>query len=133
MQVIHEKRFDKRKEMVFNSGILVMGKDKTLTTKFDLQTMAEFSVAVEILGARSINALVHQMVKQKIREAKGMISSEEFAEMVEAQKEKTLKRSEMKIKEHQNRVEILGKIDPTAKGTLPMFEIDLNDKKKKSS
>lgn len=121
--------------MVFNSGILVMQKDKTLTTKFDLQTMAEFSVAVEILGARSINALVHQMVKQKIREAKGMVSNEEFAQMVEAQKEKTLKRSEMKVQERlrmkDQSVEILGEIDPKGGKDLPYFEIDLTENKKK--
>ncbi len=84
-----------------------MKKDKTLTTRFDLQTMAELSVAVEVLGSRSINALVHQLVIGKIREAKRLISEEEFAERVEAQKEISLERSRTKSKE---RLEILGEI-----------------------
>lgn len=74
-------------------------KDKTLTTRFDLQTMVEFSVAVELLGARSINALIHQMVHQKIKKAKKLISAEQFEKMVEAQKKETLLRSEKKSNE----------------------------------
>ena len=54
-------------------------KDKTLTTRFDAQTMAEFSVAADLLGFRSINALVHQLVYQKINEAKQTTNAEEFA------------------------------------------------------
>ena len=74
-------------------------KDKTLTTRFDLQTMVEFSVAVELLGARSINALIHQMVHEKIREGKGLTSAEQFEKMVENQKKETLLRSEKKSNE----------------------------------
>ena len=79
-------------------------KDKTLTTRFDLQTMVEFSVAVELLGARSINALIHQMVHQKIKEAKSSTSAEQFEKMVENQKKETLSRSERKSNEHLARV-----------------------------
>lgn len=84
-------------------------KDKTLTTRFPTQTMVELSVAAEILGFRSINALVHQLVHQKIREAKELVSSEEFAAKAEAQKKITQKRSRMKAKE---RLEMIGEIVP---------------------
>lgn len=84
-------------------------KDKTLTTRFPTQTMVEFSVAAEILGFRSINALVHQLVMQKIREAKNTVEPEEFAAMVEAQKKITNKRSKMKSRE---RLEMLGELVP---------------------
>lgn len=84
-------------------------KDKTLTTRFPTQTMVEFSVASEILGFRSINALVHQLVMQKIREAKSMVEPEEFEKMVEAQKRITNRRSRMKAKE---RLEMLGELVP---------------------
>lgn len=95
-----------------------MEKDKTLTTKFDLQTMAEFAVAAEILGARSINALVHLMVKQKIREARGLVSEEEFQNMVERQKEITLERSERKSRE---RLELVGKLKPKSDKSIPVL------------
>ena len=81
-------------------------KDKTLTTRFDLQTIVEFSVAVELLGARSINALIHQMVHQKIKEAKNLISAEQFEKMVENQKKETLSRSEKKSNEHLAKVSV---------------------------
>lgn len=78
-----------------------------MTTRFDLQTMAEFAVAVEVLGARSINAMVHQMVTQKIREAKDLVSAEEFAERVDRQKKETMKRSKKKAKEY---LEMIGEL-----------------------
>lgn len=84
-------------------------KDKTLTTRFDSATWAEFTAAVEVLGFRSINALVHQLVMQKIREAKNLVSAEEFETIVEAQKRETQKRSRMKTKE---RLEMIGELVP---------------------
>lgn len=78
-----------------------------MTTRFDLQTMAEFAVAVEVLGVRSINAMVHQMVTQKIREAKDSISAEEFEERVARQKKETMKRSKKKAKEY---LEMIGEL-----------------------
>lgn len=87
-------------------------KDKTLTTRFPTQTMVEFSVAADLLGFRSINALVHQLVMQKIREAKNLVPAEEFERLVEAQKKETQKRSRMKSKE---RLEMLGELVPDSK------------------
>lgn len=84
-------------------------KDKTLTTRFDSETWAEFTAAVEILGFRSINALVHQLVMLKIREAKNTVSAEEFQAMVGEQKKQTQKRSKVKMKE---RLEMLGELVP---------------------
>lgn len=84
-------------------------KDKTLTTRFDSQTMAELNVSADVLGFRSLNALVHQVVMQKIREAKAQISAEEFSRLVEAQKRETNKRSRIKSKE---RLEMLGELVP---------------------
>ncbi len=78
-----------------------------MTTKFDLQTMVEFSVAVELLGARSINALIHQMVHEKIREAKSLTSAEQFEKMVESQKKETLSRSEKKSNERLARLGVV--------------------------
>lgn len=87
-------------------------KDKTLTTRFDLQTMAEFSVAVNLLGARSINAMVHQIVHQKIREAKNLTSADEFEQLVEIQKKETISRSKKKSKEY---LEMQGELTPRSK------------------
>ena len=85
-------------------------KDKTLTTRFDSQTMAELSVAAELLGFRSLNALVHQLVYQKINEAKKISSAEDFAALVEAQKIASENRSEMKSRE---RLEMIGELRST--------------------
>lgn len=92
-------------------------KDKTLTTKFTMEMMAEFKAAVEILGARSINAMVHQMVSRKILEAKKLVSDEEFQEIYEEQVKSIKKRSRKKSKERKDldaRVKIIGEIDPKA-------------------
>lgn len=105
-------------------------KDKMLTTRFDLQTMAEFSVAVELLGFRSINALVHQMVHGKIREAKAAVSAEEFARLVEAQKQETSERSAKKSKE---RLENIREIMPTGQKTIPILPGGAHIEKKKAS
>jgi len=104
-----------------------MKKDKTLTTRFDLQTMAEFAVSADILGARSINALVHQLVIGKIREAKRLVSDEEFAALVERQKTESLERSRIKSKE---RVEILGVLSGASKLERPLLEIGETREKK---
>lgn len=84
-------------------------KDKTLTTRFDTQTMAELNVSVGILGFRSLNAMIHQIVMQKIREAKNLVAPEEFSKLVEAQKKESNRRSKMKVKE---RLEMLGELAP---------------------
>ena len=55
-----------------------MGQNKLLTVKFPEKTLAEFHAASEILGARTTSALVHQFALQKIREAKNLVSKEEF-------------------------------------------------------
>lgn len=57
-------------------------KNKLLTTGLDERMMAEFSAAAKVLGARSINALVHQMVHEKIIEAKAKTDAQTFAEVV---------------------------------------------------
>ncbi len=106
-----------------------MKKDKTLTTRFDLQTMAEFAVSVDILGARSINALVHQMVHNKIREAKKLISEEEFTALVERRKKESLIRSKTKSKE---RLEILGELLPRSDKGIKILPDARIDKKKAS-
>jgi len=106
-----------------------MEKDKTLTTRFDSQTMAEFAVAAELLGARSINALVHQLVMNKIREAKGFVSEEEFTSRVGEQKKKSLVRSQMKSKE---RLEILGEILPRGETSIKVLPSAAKVEKKKA-
>lgn len=93
-------------------------KDKTLTTRFDSQTMAELNVSVEILGFRSLNALVHQIVMQKIREAKNLVAAEEFSKLVDAQKRETQKRSKIKSKE---RLEMLGELLPSSSTSIPVL------------
>ncbi len=81
---------------------------KILTTPFDSEDYAELSAAVEILGHRSLNAFVHQLVMLKIREAKSLVSPEEFAEIVQANKKAIGKRSKIKTKE---RLEMLGELN----------------------
>jgi hypothetical protein len=102
---------------------------KTLTTRFDNETYAEFSAAVEILGFRTINSLVHQLVTGKIREAKKLLSDKEFAEIVERQKAGINKASRKKSKE---RLEMLGELAPKSRAKTPVIEIDVgkNDKKR---
>lgn len=106
-------------------------KDKTLTTRFSLDVMADFSAAVEILGARSINAMVHQMVMEKIREAKQLVSEEEFQKVVEEKIESIEKRSKMKSKE---RLEMIGEILPKGKKTIKVITQPAHvENKKKAS
>ena len=89
-----------------------MAKDtKTLTTRFDAQTWAEFSAAVEVLGFRSINSLVHQLVMTKIREAKDAVDAAEFQQIVEDQKKQIQKRSKLKTRERQEMIGALPKKD----------------------
>ena len=104
-----------------------MKKDKALVTRFDLQTMAEFSVAADVLGFRSLNALVHQMVHLKISEARKQISAEEFEKLVKAQKKETLVRSETKSKE---RLEILGELLPRSDKGIKVLPNVKTEKKK---
>lgn len=113
-------------------------KDKTLTTRFDSQTMAELNVSVEILGFRSLNALIHQLVMQKIREAKNLVSAEEFAALVEVQKEESQRRSEMKSSERkqirpQQTLEIIGELLPKSKKKIPLLGVEAGAEKKKRS
>ncbi len=105
-------------------------KDKTLTTRFDSQTMAELNVSVEILGFRSLNALVHQLVMGKIREAKKLVSDEEFQKLVESQKAETSERSKIKSKE---RLEILGEIMPRGETSIKVLPSAAKVERKKAS
>lgn len=103
---------------------------KILTTPFDSEDYAELSAAVEILGHRSLNAFVHQLVMQKIREAKQLVSSEEFAKIVKANKEAIGKRSKIKTKE---RLEMIGELAPRSAKKMPIIEVVAEDQKKKKS
>lgn len=102
-------------------------KDKTLTTRFDSQTMAELNVSVEILGHRSLNALVHQLVTGKIREAKKLIPEDEFTRRVEAQKKESLEYSRTKSRE---RLEILGELLPRSDKGIQVLPDARVEKKK---
>ncbi len=121
-------------------------KDKLLTTRFDAQTMAEFSAAVELLGARSINALVHQMIYQKIAEAKALVSRDEFAALVENRKAETAVRSvkyqraspsnneaSPSDSEPEIRLEFIGELAPKSKNKLPMIETVVETREKKKT
>ncbi len=67
--------------------------------KLDLKMLAEFSVAAKLSGARSNSTFVNQFVVQKIREAKQLVSKEEFEELVKLQLEEIEERSERKSEE----------------------------------
>ncbi len=108
---------------------MVKEKNKTLTTRFDSQTMAELNVSVEILGYRSLNALVHQLVTGKIREAKKLVSEEEFESLVEAQKVESLERSKIKSKE---RLEILGEIMSKGETSIKILPSSAKVEKRKA-
>jgi 6-phosphofructokinase len=115
-------------------------KDKLLTTRFDGQMMAEFAVAADLLGARSINALVHQMVHQKISEARNLISRDEFEQMVENRKIATEVRSrkyqqlsapDNSPANHESRLEMIGELKPKSKTKTPISEAVTENLKKK--
>lgn len=95
-----------------------------------MEIMAEFKAAVEIIGARSINALVHQMVIQKIREAKKLVSDEEFQQIVAEQTKSIEKRSKRKSKE---RLEMMGELLPKSKKKIPVINAQTENNKKKKS
>jgi Na+-translocating ferredoxin:NAD+ oxidoreductase RnfG subunit len=57
---------------------------------------AEFAAATTILRERNMSALVHQMVREKIAEAKASVSDEEFRRVVESHKEDIVRRSDKK-------------------------------------
>lgn len=75
---------------------------KLLTLEVDLDTLAEFSAAAEIFGARSKSTFMNQYVVQKIREAKEMVSKEEFSEKFSKHLKKIKERSKRKSRERIN-------------------------------
>lgn len=72
---------------------------KLLTLELDLETLAEFSAAAEVFGARSKATFLNQYVVQKIREAKQTVSNDEFAAVYAKHLEAIQQRSERKSKE----------------------------------
>lgn len=81
---------------------------KLLTLEVDLDTLAEFSAARIIFGAKSNASLLHQQVVTKIREAKSLVSKEEFEEKVDQQKTEIAERSKRKSLERQKSLELSG-------------------------
>jgi hypothetical protein len=73
-------------------------KPKLLTVKLDLQTLAEFSVAVKVFRGRSVASHVHNFIINQIRLAKHEVGDEKFAEMVGEQLQETLERSELRTR-----------------------------------
>ena len=84
---------------IFRLRELVSDKTKALTLKVDLDTLAEYHAAAEILRARNVSSMLHHHVVSRINEAKAATSPQEFAKLVETQKKRILERSEMKAKE----------------------------------
>ena len=74
-------------------------KPKLLTVKFDIDTLAEFGAAVEVLRAGSVSEYVHRFVMRSIEEARSRVSPAEFAEIAGREKQEILERSEMRSKE----------------------------------
>ena len=72
---------------------------KLLTLELELETLAEFSAAAEVFGARSKSTFLNQYVVQKIREAKQTVSKDEFAAVYAKHLEAIQERSERKAKE----------------------------------
>lgn len=69
---------------------------KLLTLELDLETLAEFSAACEVFGARSKSTFLNQYVVQKIREAKQTVSRDEFSKIFDKQMQEIQERSERK-------------------------------------
>lgn len=112
---------------VFSSNTLVgkMAKDdKLLTLKVDLETLAEFQAAAKILGARSYATLLNQHVVQDIRQAKELVSKEEFERIKGEKKVQIQKRSEQKSMERKKSVEKL------TNDNIPTVTLDEVKKKK---
>jgi hypothetical protein len=82
------------KSVVNRLFLPVPNEQKTLTVKLDLDTLAEFAVAVRLLRGRSISSHVHQFVISQINEARRLVSPEQFRQLVEDQKEATSSRAE---------------------------------------
>lgn len=79
-------------------------KDKfLLTVSVNLQDLAEFSVATDLLGQRTNTAFVYQFMMQKVREAKLEVSESKFTELVESKKLEILDRSNRKAKEREKK------------------------------
>jgi hypothetical protein len=114
----------------FSSNTLVSKmakKNKVLTLEVTFETSAEFQVATDILGAKSYATLLHQYVIQKIREAKQLVSDDEFEKRVEEKKLKIENRSKMKSLERQKSV------DKLADDTIPSTSVSEIKKKKESN
>ncbi len=118
----------------FLSGASIRGSFSIRNLKFEITFLTNrfrksaVGCRREILGFRSLNALVHQIVMQKIREAKSLVPTEEFANLVEAQKRESQKRSQIKSSE---RLEMIGALAPYSKHSLPMIEATVESPKKK--
>lgn len=70
-----------------------------MTLALERETLAELKAAVIIFGAKSYSSLVHQQVILKIREAKQMVSKEEFQRLRDEQLEEITVRSKVKSEE----------------------------------
>ena len=73
-----------------------------MTLELEMETLAELKAAVVIFGAKSYSSLIHQQVVQKIREAKNLVSKEEFEKIRDEQILEITNRSKIKSLERKN-------------------------------
>lgn len=75
---------------------MASGGRKLITLEVDLETLAGFSAAVEVFGTKSYAGILHPYVVQKIREAKSLVSKEEFEKLVQKKTNEIQERSKIK-------------------------------------
>lgn len=94
---------------------------KLLQLELDLETLAEFSAACEVFGARSKSTFLNQFVVSQIREAKNTVSRDEFDKLREKHLREILERSERKSLERKQAIsKVTGqtKIKASAKASV---------------
>ena len=77
-----------------------------ITVAITRETLAELKAATIIFGARSYSSLVHQQVVLKIREARNMVSKEEFERIYDEQFDDIAVRSKAKVLERENSLRV---------------------------
>ena len=82
-------------------------KKSRLTLDLEPETLIELKAAVVVFGAKSYSSLIHQQIVQKIREAKQLVSRDEFDQLCKQQAEEISVKSEQKRNEREKKLSAL--------------------------
>lgn len=74
-------------------------RDKMLTVRMDLDTLAAYSAAVDIFNGRDVSAFTHNFVVETINGARKQVGEEQFQSLVETRRQKMLENGAQKAQQ----------------------------------